>query len=72
MNVGDYIKRDRQWPRIHRIRYAKQRLRDAKRLNDVAETVFWTTVLIANGANGRILPSTTWTLERSLANVTSA
>jgi len=66
-SVAEFVKAERAWPRGTRIKYAKAM---AKKEPDSKE--FWNAVLIAYGVNvatGRVLPSTSWTLERSLADV---
>lgn len=45
MNVKEYLKADRQWPRIHRLNHARWQLRNAK-TNDEKE--FWKAVVKAN------------------------
>lgn len=69
--VEFYLKADRQWPRIHRIRHAQRELK-----LQGGHDPFWEAVLAANGVvynqsthRARILASTSFTIERSLRNV---
>lgn len=71
-----YLKADRQWSRIHRIRHARLQARLNK--DNPGGLLFWNAVLTRNGVVSspgrgfRILPSTSFTLERSLRNEEAA
>lgn len=45
MNVRDFLKQDRQWPRQHRISHAKMKFKEAE---TVQEMQFWLDVIKAN------------------------
>lgn len=68
-----YLKQDRQWRREHRIRFARLMLRIETVKQNQEEVSFWGSVLDANGVvkdrmgkGSRVLPSTSYSLERSL------
>lgn len=71
--VDAWVRGDRQWRREHRIRYARLMLRYANTRKDAEAIEFWEAVLSANGfvrdrlgKGSRTLPSTSYSLEKSL------
>lgn len=71
--VDAWVQSDRQWRREHRIRYARLMLRYANARQDKEAVEFWGAVLDANGVvkdrmgkGSRVLPSTSFALEKSL------
>lgn len=48
MTIKEYLKQDRQWPRVMRIAHAQLKLRQAEGEDDKK---FWTAILKANGAD---------------------
>lgn len=48
MTIDQYIKADRQWPRVLRIAHAQAELRDATLLGNSPMIKFWTAVVERN------------------------
>lgn len=68
-----YLKADRVWRREHRIKFARLMLRLETHKGNTEEVAFWGSVLDANGVvkdrmgkGSRVLPSTSFALEKSL------